>query len=85
SYLIGNGSDCDLRLDDPFLSAHHARIRLRESGAGYEIEDLGSKNGVFVNGLRVERAFLPKHGNLRLGRSHISWQDKEASSPSMLN
>ena len=85
SYLIGNGADCDLRIDDPFLSTHHARIRLRDSGAGYEVEDLGSKNGVFVNGLRVERAFLPTQGTLRIGRSLISWRDPEDSMPTMLD
>lgn len=48
---IGRSRDCDVVLDDTGISRHHAHIR--PGGAGWEIEDLGSTNGVHVNGIEV--------------------------------
>lgn len=68
-------------MEDPFISARHAVLRLEESGGGYVVEDLSSRNGVFLNGVRVNSAPLPAVGSLRIGRSTISWaQDSVESS-----
>lgn len=72
-YSIGKSPECDISIDDPFLSALHARITLAAQGNGYQVEDAGSKNGVFLNGVRVKSAPLPEQGILRLGRSTLSW------------
>jgi phosphoserine phosphatase RsbU/P len=46
--VIGRGASCDIRLVDPSVSRHHARIvRVND---GYFIEDAGGRNGTFVNG-----------------------------------
>jgi pSer/pThr/pTyr-binding forkhead associated (FHA) protein len=50
--LIGRGEDCDLRLDDPTISRHHAVISL-SLGRPPVIEDLGSENGTYVNGRQI--------------------------------
>jgi pSer/pThr/pTyr-binding forkhead associated (FHA) protein len=50
--VIGRDQDCDVVLDDPAVSGHHAAISVRK-GAGAVIEDLGSANGTFVNGRPV--------------------------------
>ncbi len=50
---IGRGDDTDLRIDDPGISRHHAE--LRRSGGDVTIVDLGSTNGVVVDGQRVDR------------------------------
>ena len=50
--ILGRGQDCALRIDDPRLSRHHAR--LLNDGSTLSIEDLGSTNGVLVNGERIE-------------------------------
>lgn len=51
--VIGRLAAGDGRLEeDPELSRHHARIS-RERDGRYAIEDLGSSNGTFVNGLRL--------------------------------
>jgi pSer/pThr/pTyr-binding forkhead associated (FHA) protein len=42
---------CHILLDSPGVSARHARIRV--TPGGYEIEDLGSKNGTIVDGSRI--------------------------------
>ena len=48
--VIGRADGCDIHLDDPFVSRRHARVITSEIGTA--IQDLGSSNGVFVNGRR---------------------------------
>lgn len=50
---LGRGADVDLHVDDPFASAHHTR--LTPGGECSYVEDLGSTNGTFVNGSRLDR------------------------------
>jgi pSer/pThr/pTyr-binding forkhead associated (FHA) protein len=45
---VGRGRDADLVLADELVSRRHARVT--PSGAGAVVEDLGSRNGTFVNG-----------------------------------
>ncbi len=52
-FAIGRSSDCQLSLDDALVSRRHAVLVVR--GDTVEVEDLGSRNGVLVNGVRVER------------------------------
>jgi len=56
--VVGRSSSCDVVLNDADVSRKHARISFEE-GSGWVIEDLGSTNGVVVNGGRVD-------GRLRL-------------------
>jgi pSer/pThr/pTyr-binding forkhead associated (FHA) protein len=51
NYLIGRGPQCHVVLDDPRVSRVHARLTV-DSG-GVAIEDVGSANGVYVNGERI--------------------------------
>lgn len=45
--VIGRSPECDIRLDDNFLSSRHARVA--NDGGDLSIEDLGSTNGTYVN------------------------------------
>jgi pSer/pThr/pTyr-binding forkhead associated (FHA) protein len=45
---VGRGRDADLVLADELVSRHHARVT--PSGSAAVVEDLGSRNGTFVNG-----------------------------------
>lgn len=51
SYTIGRSAACHIVVDDQMVSRRHARIEI--ASGRYTIEDLGSINGVFVNGRRI--------------------------------
>jgi len=53
-YQIGRADDNQVRLTERNVSRHHARIRL--TGTSWTLEDLGSYNGLFVNGTRIAGA-----------------------------
>jgi hypothetical protein len=64
-YLVGRHSDNGIRLNDPGVSSIHARIF--RGPDGYVIEDLKSRNGVWLNGSRVFHAVLKNGDKVRLG------------------
>lgn len=57
---VGRAAECALQLDEAGLSRVHAR--LLPADAGIRVEDLGSTNGTFVNGRRIQAA-LAGHGD----------------------
>jgi DNA-binding response OmpR family regulator len=50
--FIGRDADCDIVIPDRQVSRRHARLRRIDSG--FEVEDLGSKNGTHINGLPLQ-------------------------------
>ena len=63
--VVGRSSDCDLVLDDAKTSRKHARLSV--DGSSVFVEDLGSRNGTFVNGERVESSDLRPDDEIRIG------------------
>jgi DNA-binding CsgD family transcriptional regulator len=61
--LIGRASDCALQLKGGLVSRHHARLRF-DAAHGLLVEDLQSRNGVTVNGAKIEGAALVGHGDV---------------------
>lgn len=59
--LIGRGSDCEIVLPERQVSRHHAKI-INDKGR-YVLQDLGSKNGTHLNGVRVKGSTNLKDGD----------------------
>ena len=71
--MLGRSRDCDVVLDDPNVSRRHAEVRPSRRHAGSS-RDLGSTNGVKVNGRRVDGAAVAQPGDaIELGtvRAHF--------------
>jgi ABC-type multidrug transport system ATPase subunit len=65
AFTIGRGPDNDIVLSIKYVSAHHGRLERR--GADWHYVDLGSTNGTFVNGQRVQSAVLRDGDIMRIG------------------
>jgi Protein of unknown function (DUF3662)/FHA domain len=72
SVTIGRSRECDIRLADPNASRQHAE--LRQDGATYWIVDLGSTNGVEVNGTRTKRAKLEPGDTVTIGATRLEFR-----------
>jgi hypothetical protein len=70
---IGRGSEADLRIDDPGISRRHAE--LRRSGGDVTVVDLGSTNGVVVDGERVEQARLRDGSRVVMGSTTLVFHE----------
>lgn len=72
-FTIGRGSEADLRINDPGISRQHARIVVTDSDDDVEvrIEDLGSTNGVVVNGQRVTNVALGDGSRIEIGSTRM--------------
>jgi pSer/pThr/pTyr-binding forkhead associated (FHA) protein len=71
--VIGRGSEADLRINDPGISRRHAQIRVNPTGPGLQIDivDLGSTNGIVVNGQRVQHAVLQEGSRIEIGSTRM--------------
>jgi hypothetical protein len=67
--VLGRSRDCDIQVADANVSRRHAE--LRQEGASYWIVDLGSTNGMEVNGKRVKRAKLSDGDTFTLGSTDV--------------
>jgi hypothetical protein len=71
--VIGRGSEADLRINDPGISRRHAQIRVNPAGPRMQIDiiDLGSTNGILVNGQRVRQAVLQEGSRIEIGSTRM--------------
>jgi hypothetical protein len=70
--LIGRSRECDIQLDDPNTSRRHAEVR--REGNGWVVADLGSTNGIKVNGSRVAEAELHPGDEVTLGLVRLRFE-----------
>ena len=72
--VIGRGADADLRINDPGVSRRHAEIRVMPgaNAPSVSIVDLGSTNGMLVNGQRVQQAQLDDGADVKIGNTSLT-------------
>lgn len=71
---IGRQPDNVLRIDNPAVSGHHARVYAE--GDHYVIEDSESFNGTYVNGQRISKVVLKDGDNVTIGKHTIEFRDE---------
>jgi hypothetical protein len=67
--VVGRGTDADLRINDPGVSRKHAEFR--QTDTAVEVHDLGSTNGMLVNGQRMTSSLLDDGSVVRIGNTDI--------------
>ncbi len=72
--LLGRSEQAHLSIGDPKVTQRHALLE-KEEGAFF-LEDLGSRNGTFVNGVKIERTELKNGDELRLGDTLLVFTTK---------
>ncbi|HEY3375491.1 MAG TPA: FHA domain-containing protein [Candidatus Aquicultor sp.] len=66
--LIGRSPDCDIVLEDSFVSGHHARVY--RTSSTYWLEDLHSTNGTMYKGTQIEQPIeLAKGSEFSIGQN----------------
>jgi Protein of unknown function (DUF3662)/FHA domain len=68
-FVIGRSKECDIQIADPNASRRHAE--LRREGDAYWVVDLGSTNGLDVNGKRTQRAKLATGDRVTIGTTEL--------------
>jgi predicted component of type VI protein secretion system len=71
--VMGRSRDCDVVLDDANVSRRHAEVR--PSGGSWIVNDLGSTNGIKVNGRRADGPQSIRDGDvIELGTSRVTFE-----------
>ena len=74
---IGSSEDNALVLTDPSVSRYH--LELRRTASGIQVLDLGSRNGTWLNNVRIERAIVPAGTRLKIGDTTLAVEDAGSS------
>jgi hypothetical protein len=85
NFVIGRGPECDLVVPDRQVSREHAIIR--KTSEGYFLEDLGSKNGTHLNGVRLKSPAILQDGDeIQIAFAiKLSYVGSEATLPLVLS
>ncbi|MFH0943626.1 MAG: FHA domain-containing protein [Planctomycetota bacterium] len=75
--VLGRNPGRGITVEDPTVSREHARIFVR--GGTFQVADLNSSNGTFVNGKRITRSELRAGDLLRLGSVELRFEPGEAA------
>jgi DNA-binding winged helix-turn-helix (wHTH) protein len=79
SNIIGRAPDAAIHCDAAGVSRHHARILVSKGEAA--LEDLGSKNGTYLQGTRITSARLSNGDEIRLGTARLTFRTEPSVGP----
>ena len=68
--ILGRSTDCQLQVDDDGISRRHARVGIDQNGQ-FRVVDLGSTNGTYVNGVRVDAVVLKDGDKIQIGSNTV--------------
>jgi len=74
---IGRDTSCTITLNDQRVSRHHCQIW--KEGTNYKIKDLNSKNGIYVNNLRITETTLSHGDTIQIGENILTFCNKGPS------
>jgi hypothetical protein len=84
-HVVGRSVACALHIEDRSVSARHAAFAWR--GDHWEIKDLGSRNGTYVDGVRLgsgEHRAVRSGTRVAFGRREVQWEVVDASAPRVM-
>ncbi len=81
-FVIGRSTECQLSLDDPLVSRRHGVIKIKRDAVS--VQDLGSRNGVLVNGVKIdaERVVVPGD-KITIGSQEMRLLSEDETDPSL--
>ena len=84
-YGVGRRHDNDLRIKETYISGYHAELNRNDDG-DYELSDLGSSNGTFLNGKKVEGREIVKAGDfVKFGILKVAVEEHTGRSPKVVS
>ncbi|MBF4163970.1 FhaA domain-containing protein [Nocardioides acrostichi] len=71
--VVGRGTEADVRINDPGVSRKHVefRVEVRRDGLKVDVHDLGSTNGITINGQRMTRAVADDGTEVTVGNTTL--------------
>jgi len=72
--VLGRSRDCDVVVEDPNVSRHHAELRKAEDT--WSVHDLGSTNGIKVNGHKVPETALEPGDEISIGLIRLTFEQE---------
>lgn len=81
SVMAGRSSKCDVKVDDARASSFHCRLNLKENSL--EIVDLNSKNGTYLNGIRVDQAEVFIGDKIKFGKTILTFEETECDTEAL--
>jgi pSer/pThr/pTyr-binding forkhead associated (FHA) protein len=76
SIVCGRSSEADVKIDDPLVSSKHCRFSLKNDRL--EIIDLDSKNGIYLNGIRIDQCELFIGDEIKMGGATLRLEEENA-------
>ncbi len=77
---LGRDAGNEIVIDNTYISSFHAKLE-RQDDSSYEVSDLKSVNGTFINGERIDRGILKIGDQIRFGQLNARLRDSKLTGP----